>query len=128
MKVAYFFISPQAGLLRLVEIILPELENDQHPIEVVAMCFFDENEIALDLGNDIGKRLNVLAKNQGILLLKSVKTIMNHLQIASVHKTVTRRNPSECVVVTLQDGNETGCFPDFYTAAYKNLPDRIISL
>ncbi|CAM4091260.1 hypothetical protein SAMN06265348_102492 [Pedobacter westerhofensis] len=116
MKIAYFFMSPAAGISRLIYNILPELENGKHQLNVTAMCFFDENEIALQLDNEIGRRLAKLSKEKNILLLRGETTAMNG------------RSPAECVVTLIADGEETGCFPDFYSAVGDHKPERLISL
>lgn len=77
MKIAYFFLSNHSGLIKLIQTILPELENGTHSFDVMAMCFFDENEIALMLDNEIGQRLARLAKLKNIILLKGEKDDMN---------------------------------------------------
>ena len=49
--------------------ILPQLEQGTHGVEVVGMMFFDENVYALSADNDVGKRLSKIAEEQNILLM-----------------------------------------------------------
>lgn len=116
MKIAYFFITPQVGVLRLIHTILPELESDTHSLNVVAMCFFDENKIALELDNEIGRRLSKLVTEKNIMLLQAETADMKS------------KSPSECVVTTIINGEQVGCYPNFYTAMGERRPERIISL
>lgn len=116
MKIAYFFISPQAGILRLIQTILPELESGTHNLDVVAMCFFDDNKIALELENEIGQRLSKLVKEKNIVLLQAETADMKS------------KSPSECVVTTIINGEQVGCYPNFYNAMGERKPERIISL
>ena len=45
------------------------MEQNNHGVEVVGMFFFDENAHVLRKGNEIGERLNKIAKEKGILLM-----------------------------------------------------------
>lgn len=116
MKIAYIFLSLNAGLHHLIQSILPELENGTHGFNVVAMCFFGENAIALSLDNEVGQRLARLAKHRNIILMSGEKSQQ------------PARKPTECVVTTITDGQEVACFPDFYAAVGDHRPDRFISL
>jgi len=44
--------------------ILPQLEQDIHGVEVVGMFFFDDNAHILIRGNDTGERLSKIAKKK----------------------------------------------------------------
>ena len=68
MKVAYIFKTNMASTFQLATMILPQLEDNAHGVEVVGMFFFDENAHILRKGNDIGERLNTIAKEKGMLL------------------------------------------------------------
>jgi hypothetical protein len=130
-KVAYFFLSRESGILKLIQKILPELENGTHSLNVVAMCFFDDNAIVLELNNRIGQRLATLAKEKDIILLKGEITDMNpidHARNEQKTKDQIRLKPTECVVITVVDGEQVGIYPDFYSAMGKYRPERIISI
>lgn len=44
--------------------ILPQLEEHRHGVEVVGMFFFDDNTYALRQGDPLGERLSTVAKEQ----------------------------------------------------------------
>ena len=58
MKVAYVFRNDMSATFQLASMILPQLEQGTHGVEVVGMMFFDENVYALSADNDVGKRLS----------------------------------------------------------------------
>ena len=70
MKVAYIF-STQGHTVsyKLGKMILPQLEEDAHGVEVVGMFFFEDNTYVLQQGNPIGERLAKVAKDKGLLLM-----------------------------------------------------------
>ena len=43
MKVAYILNSPSAASYKVGEMILPQLEADNHGVDVVGIFFFDDN-------------------------------------------------------------------------------------
>ena len=49
--------------------ILPQLENKNHGVDVIGMMFFDDNLYVLAKGNEFGERLSKIAKEQNILLM-----------------------------------------------------------
>ena len=51
--------------------ILPQIEQGTHGVEVVGMMFFDDNVYALSADNDVGKRLSKIAEEQNILLINA---------------------------------------------------------
>ena len=58
-----------ASTFQLCSMILPQLENKSHGVEVVGMMFFDDNLNVLAKGNEFGERLSKVAKEQNILLM-----------------------------------------------------------
>ena len=68
MKVAYIFRTNLASTFQLATMILPQLENDTHGVEVAGMMFFDDN-ICLREGDPIGERLAKVAEDRGMLLM-----------------------------------------------------------
>ena len=70
MKVAYVFsTSGHTASYKLGQMILPQLEQSAHGVEVVGMMFFDDNTFLLRKGDPMGQRLAKVAKEKGILLM-----------------------------------------------------------
>ena len=70
MKVAYVFsTSGHTASYKLGKMILPQLEQGNHGVEVVGMMFFDDNTYLLRQGDPIGERLARVAAEQGMLLM-----------------------------------------------------------
>ncbi len=69
MKVAYVFsTSGHTASYKLGQMILPQLEQSAHGVEVVGMMFFDDNTFLLRKGDPMGQRLAKVAKeNEGWL-------------------------------------------------------------
>ena len=58
MKVAYIFSSQGHTVsYKLGKMILPQLEEDRHGVQVVGMFFFEDNNYVLVKGDPIGERL-----------------------------------------------------------------------
>jgi hypothetical protein len=58
MKVAYVFsTSGHMASYKLGRMILPQLEQGTHGVEVVGMFFFDDNTYLLRAGDPVGERL-----------------------------------------------------------------------
>ena len=112
MKVAYIF-STQGHTVsyKLGKMILPQLEEDRHGVEVVGMFFFEDNNYVLVKGNPIGERLAKIAKEKGILLIGCDQ--------CCYEREITKK---------LFDGVPIGCFPDLYKALSSNMPNQIITL
>src|SRR5678815_1177021 len=69
-KVAYVFsTSGHTASYKLGKMILPQLEQGTHGVEVVGLFFFDDNNYILRKGDPIGERLARVAEQQGILLM-----------------------------------------------------------
>lgn len=70
MKVAYIFSTQGHSVsYKLGKMILPQLEDDAHGVEVVGMFFFEDNAYVLQKGNPIGERLAKVAAKSGMLLM-----------------------------------------------------------
>ena len=125
MKVAYIFKTNMASTFQLATMILPQLEQDNHGVEVVGMFFFDENAHVLRKGNEIGERLNKIAKEKGILLM-------------ACDQCALRRDLAEGAFEECGSGNvvpknmielgQVGCFPQLYGALSGNIPNLVITL
>ncbi len=112
MKVAYVFSSQRHTISYILgRMILPQLEEDRHGVEVVGMFFFEDNNYALTKGNPINERLKKVADEKGILLMGCDKCCYERE-----------------LVDQLMDGVQIGCFPDLYGALAGNMPDHIITL
>ena len=112
MKVAYIFSSQGHTVsFKLGKMILPQLEQGNHGVEVAGMFFFEDNNYVLLKGNPIGERLAVVAKAQGMLLM-------------GCDQCCYEREIEDKLV----DGAVIGCFPNLYQALSGNMPDQIITL
>ena len=70
MKVAYIFSTQGHSVsYKLGKMILPQLEEDAHGVEVVGMFFFEDNTYVLQKGNPLGERLAKVASKSGMLLM-----------------------------------------------------------
>ena len=70
MKVAYVFsTSGHTASYKLGKMILPQLEQGSHGVDVVGMFFFDDNTYLLREGDPIGERLGRVAAEHGMLLM-----------------------------------------------------------
>ena len=120
MRVAYILNSPNAANYKVGEMILPQLENDAHGVEVVGIFFFDDNTMLLQKGNPKGERLAKVAKEKGMLLMMCDQCANQRGLADKDGDYYTPRGTVEGVVV--------GCFPDLYAALSGNMPDQVISL
>ncbi len=112
MKVAYIFSSQGHSVsFKLGKMILPQLEDDAHGVEVVGMFFFEDNNYVLVEGNPIGERLAKVAKDKGMLLMGCDQCCYERE-----------------IDGKLVDGAVIGCFPNLYAALSGNMPDQIITL
>jgi sulfur relay (sulfurtransferase) complex TusBCD TusD component (DsrE family) len=112
MKVAYIFATQKHTVSYVLgKMILPQLEEDRHGVDVIGMFFFEDNNYVLVKGNSIGERLHKVAKEKGILLM-------------GCDQCCYERGIAE----NLFDGVPIGCFPDLYKALAGNMPDQIITL
>ena len=112
MKVAYIFSTQGHSVsYKLGKMILPQLEEDTHGVEVVGMFFFEDNAYVLQKGNPIGERLAKVAADKSMLLMACDQC---------AHEREIDGN--------LVDGAVIGCFPNLYGALSGNMPDQIITL
>ena len=121
MKVAYVFsTSGHTASYKLGKMILPQLEEGRHGVQVVGMMFFDDNNYILRAGDPIGERLAKVAQEQGILLMMCDQCALERgLAVGDV---------GACRVTGTVLGVQVGCFPDLYAALADNPPDHIITL
>ena len=112
MKVAYIFATAKHTVSYVLgRMILPQLEEGRHGVDVVGMFFFEDNNYVLVKGNPLGERLRAAAKNNGMLLMGCDQCCYER-EIAD----------------KLIEGASIGCFPDLYKALAGNMPDQVITL
>lgn len=112
MKIAYIFATQRHTVSYVLgKMILPQLEEDRHGVDVVGMFFFEDNNYVLVKGDPIGARLHKVARAQNILLMGCDQCCLER-EIAD----------------RLFDGVPIGCFPDLYQALAGNPPDQVITL
>ena len=121
MKVAYIFAtSGHTASYKLGKMILPQLEEGRHGVDVVGMFFFDDNAYVMRKGDPIGERLGNIAREQGMLLMLCDQCASERGLAQGEGGKYTPRDTVEGVTV--------GCFPDLYAALAGNMPDQIITL
>lgn len=122
MKVAYIFsTSGHTASYKLGKMILPQLEERRHGVEVVGMFFFDDNTYVLRKGDPLGERLGKVAREQGILLMLCD-------QCADSRGLAEPAPVGGYQVKDTVEGVTVGCFPDLYAALAGNPPDQVITL
>lgn len=120
-KVAYIFsTSGHTASYKLGEMILPQLEQGSHGVEVVGMFFFDDNTYVLRAGDPLGERLGKLAREQGIMLMLCDR--------CALERSLAEGEPGDCRPRGAVAGVQVGCFPDLYRALSGNPPDQLITL
>jgi len=120
-KVAYVFAtSGHTASYKLGKMILPQLEEGRHGVEVVGMFFFDDNTYVLRKGDPIGERIGKIAREQGMLLMLCD-------QCAS-ERGLAAAGDGKCEPRDTVEGVRVGCFPDLYAALAGNPPDHVITL
>jgi hypothetical protein len=123
MKVAYVFAtSGHTASYKLGQMILPQLEQGAHGVEVVGMMFFDDNNYLLRKGDPMGERLSLVAKENGILLMMCDNCALER----GLAEGTTW--PGECRPVGTVEGVRVGCFPDLFKCLAANQPDQVITL
>jgi hypothetical protein len=121
MKVAYVFsTSGHTASYKLGKMILPQLEEGRHGVEVVGMMFFDDNTYVLRAGDPLGERLGKVARDQNILLMLCDQ--------CALERGLAEGDVGNCRPNGTVEGVHVGCFPDLYTALSGNPPDHIITL
>ena len=121
MKVAYVFsTSGHTASYKLGRMILPQLEQGNHGVEVVGMFFFDDNTFVLREGDPLGERLAAVAREQRILLMLCDQCA---LERGLATGEIGDMRPTGTV-----EGVQVGCFPDLYKALAPAAPDQVITL
>ncbi len=112
MKVLYIFSTPNSASYILGRMILPQLENDAHPVEVVGMFFLLDNNYVLVRDNPIGVRLSKLLKEGKMGFLTGCDQCCYERNIAD----------------KLVEGATIGCFPNLYGKAQQLGVQQVITL
>ena len=120
-KIAYVFsTSGHTASYKLGKMILPQLEQGTHGVDVVGMFFFDDNTYLLRAGDPLGERLARVAAQRGMLLMLCDQCALErHLADGEIGAAFPRNTVA---------GVRVGCFPDLYAALAGNPPDHIITL
>lgn len=125
MKVAYIFRNDMSATFQLASMILPQLEQDNHGVDVAGMMFFDDNVYSLSAGNEIGQRLSIVAKKNNILLMICDQCALRRGMATG---DFSQCGTGEVAAKNTVDGVTAGCFPQLYGALSTNMPDQIITL
>jgi hypothetical protein len=121
MKVAYVFsTSGHTASYKLGKMILPQLEDGTHGVDVVGMFFFDDNTFVLREGDPLGERLGKVARDNGMLLMLCDQ--------CAIERGLAEGEPMNARPTGTVDGVTVGCFPDLYGALAGNPPDQVITL
>ena len=121
MKVAYVFsTSGHTASYKLGKMILPQLEEGSHGVEVVGMFFFDDNTYLLRSGDPLGERLAKVASSNGMLLMLCDR--------CALERGLAEGEPLDARAKGTVDGVQVGCFPDLYGALSQSPPDQVITL
>jgi sulfur relay (sulfurtransferase) complex TusBCD TusD component (DsrE family) len=121
MKVAYVFsTSGHTASYKLGKMILPQLEDGTHGVDVVGMFFFDDNTFVLREGDPLGERLGKVAGDNGMLLMLCDQ--------CAIERGLAEGEPMNATPTGTVDGVQVGCFPDLYKALSGNPPDQVITL
>ena len=110
MNVAYVFSTPNASFI-LEKMIVPQLEEKRHGVNVVGMFFFVDNNYLLQRGNPTGERLAKIARSTGMLLM-------------GCDQCCYQRGIADKLI----EGIPIGCFPDLYQALSRVKVDQVITL
>ncbi|MEL6171063.1 MAG: SaoD/DsrE family protein [Pseudomonadota bacterium] len=125
MKIAYVFATDMAATYKLATMILPQIEQGTHGVDVVGMFFFDDNLYPLRKGDPIGERLARIAAEKNILLMMCDQcAIKRNLAVGELHQCGTGEVTPKDVV----EGVHVGCFPQLYSALAPANPDQVITL
>lgn len=110
MKVAYVFTSTNSQKI-LDTMIIPQMQEGRHGVDVVGMFFFMDNAFFLLNGTDMGTKLQELQDKNGMLLM-------------ACDQCAYERHIADKLV----PGARIGCFPDLYAALGPAAPDQVITL
>ncbi len=110
MKVAYIFSTTNAQRI-LDKMIIPQMLEERHGVEVAGMMFFFDNTFLLTRGSSTGDRLEKIHKKYGTILMACDQCAID-------------RGIDDKLV----DGATLGCFPNLYATLAAAGVDQIITL
>ena len=89
------------------------------------MFFFDENAQVLRAGNEIGERLNKIAKEKNMLIMACDQ--------CALRRDLAEGDFDQCGTGSVKPKNmievgQVGCFPQLYSALSGNVPNLVITL
>lgn len=125
MKIAYVFKTSMASTYQLSSMILPQLENDSHGVDVIGMFFFDDNIFCLKQNASVGERLSKIARDKGMLLMVCDQCAVRR---GLAEGTFEQCGSGDVKAKGLVEGVVAGCFPQLYSALGSNPPDQVITL
>ena len=125
MKVAYVFKTSMASTFQLSTMILPQLENNNHMVDVLGMFFFDDNIFCLKQNDPVGERLAKIAKEQKMLLMVCDQCAVRR---GLAEGTFEQCGSGDVKAKGLVEGIVARCFPQLYQALGANPPDQVITL
>ena len=125
MKIAYVFKTNMASTFQLSSMILPQLENNTHLVDVIGMFFFDDNIYCLRQNDPVGERLAKIAKEKNMLLMVCDQCAVRR---NLAEGTFEQCGSGDVKAKGLVDGVQAGCFPQLYQALGSNPPDQVITL
>ncbi|MBO32378.1 MAG: sulfur reduction protein DsrE [Rhodospirillaceae bacterium] len=114
-----------ATTFKLGTMILPQLEQGNHGVEVIGMMFFDDNIFALRKGDPVGERLSKIAREKNILLMVCDQCAVRR---NLAEGTFEQCGSGDVKAKGFVDGVVAGCFPQLYDALGGNPPDQVITL
>ena len=114
-----------ASTYQLSSMILPQLENDSHGVDVIGMFFFDDNIFCLKQNDSVGERLSKIARNRGMLLMDCDQCAVRR---GLAEGTFEQCGSGDVKAKGLVEGVVAGCFPQLYSALGSNPPDQVITL
>ena len=127
MRVAYVFSTAGQTIDYILgDMILPQLETDDHGADVVGMFFFHDNVFVLREGDPLGERLVTVAAEKELLLMLCDRcaTKRGLAERVGAYESGRPRYESRNVA----EGVTVGCFPDLYAALEDVGIDQIITL
>ena len=125
MKIAYVFKTNMASTFQLSSMILPQLENNTHLVDVIGMFFFDNNIYCLRENDPVGERLAKIAKERNMLLMVCDQCAVRR---NLAEGTFEQCGSGDVKAKGLVEGVQAGCFPQLYEALGPNPPDQVITL
>jgi len=110
MKVAYIFSTPNAQKI-LDKMIIPQMLDGKHGVDVAGMMFFADNTFMLTHGSSTGPKLQKIHERHGTLLMAC--------DICAIERGIEEQ---------LVPGSGIGCFPNFYAVLGSAGVDQVITL